>query len=90
MLVTDDVDAARKRAATVFAIYDQLPSYKTMMDREGVEGPADLAIVGTAAEVRDQVAALADIGVTDFGAGLFAANPDEAAATVEALQAVRS
>ncbi len=90
VLVTDDVDGARKRAATVFAVYDQLPSYKTMMDREGVAGPADLAIVGTAAEVRDQVAALADIGVTDFGAGLFASNPDEAAATVEALQAVRA
>ncbi|MEO5901797.1 MAG: LLM class F420-dependent oxidoreductase [Ilumatobacteraceae bacterium] len=90
VLVTDDVDAARKRAAKVFAIYDQLPSYKTMMDREGVAGPADLAIIGTAAEVRDQVASFADIGVTDFGAGMFPANADEAAATVAALQAVRA
>ena len=39
--------------------------------------------------MRDQVAALADIGVTDFGAGMFPANADEAAATVAAIQAVR-
>ena len=37
--VTDDVDAARTRAAQVFAVYDMLPSYKAMMDREGVGGP---------------------------------------------------
>lgn len=86
VLVTDDVDGARRRAAEVFAIYDQLPSYKTMMDREGVDGPAGLAIVGTEAEVRDQVRALAEIGVTDFGAGVFAANPDEEAATIAAVQ----
>ena len=28
--VTDDVDASRRRAAQVFAVYDTLPSYKTM------------------------------------------------------------
>ena len=51
--VTDDVDGARRRAAQVFAVYDTLPSYKTMMNREGVDGPGGLAIVGTEAEVRD-------------------------------------
>ncbi len=87
VLVTNDVDGARKRAANVFAVYDQLPSYKKMMDREGVDGPAGLAIVGTEAEVRDQVAALADVGVTDFNAGVFAANPDELEATRFAVHA---
>ncbi|MFT3853792.1 MAG: LLM class F420-dependent oxidoreductase [Ilumatobacteraceae bacterium] len=86
VLVTDDVDGARRRATQAFAIYDTLPSYKAMMDREGVDGPGGLAIVGTEAEVRDQVRALVDIGVTDFGAGVFAANPDEEAATVAAVQ----
>jgi 5,10-methylenetetrahydromethanopterin reductase len=86
VLVTDDVDGARKRAAQLFAVYDQLPSYKTMMDREGVDGPGGIAIVGSESEVRDQVRALADLGVTDFGAGIFAANPDEAAATLAAVQ----
>jgi F420-dependent oxidoreductase-like protein len=75
--VTDDVDAARARAAQVFAIYDTLPSYKTMMDREGVSGPKDLAVVGTEAEVRDQLAELAAIGVTDLNAGVFPGSPEE-------------
>ena len=83
--VTDDVDAARKRAAQVFAVYDSLPSYKTMMNREGVDGPGGLAIVGTEAEVRDQVAELAAIGVTDFNAGVFTSDPDEVARTQSVL-----
>ena len=37
-----------------------------MLDREGAEGPADVAIVGSAAEVAAQVRHLADIGATDF------------------------
>ena len=83
--VTDDVDGARKRAAEVFAVYDTLPSYKTMMNREGVDGPGGLAIVGTEAEVRDQVANLQAIGVTDFNAGVFSANPEERARTAAVL-----
>ncbi len=84
--VTNDVDAARKRAAKVFAMYDTLPSYKTMMDREGVDGPGGLAIVGTEAEVRDQVKELQSIGVTDFNAGIFTSDPDEQARTHSVLQ----
>src|SRR5262245_6492904 len=50
--VTDDADAARARAAEVFQVYGFLPSYRAMLDREGATGPADIAIVGTDAEVR--------------------------------------
>jgi F420-dependent oxidoreductase-like protein len=84
--VTDDVDAARKLAAQVFAVYDTLPSYKTMMNREGVDGPGGLAIVGTEAEVRDQVKELQSIGVTDFNAGVYTSDPDEQARTHAVLQ----
>jgi len=83
--VTDDVDSARKAAAQVFAVYDTLPSYKTMMNREGVDGPGGLAIVGTEAEVRDQVKELQAIGVTDFNAGIFTSNPEEIARTQSVL-----
>jgi 5,10-methylenetetrahydromethanopterin reductase len=79
--VTTDVDGAHERAAKVFAIYGQLPSYRAMLDREGVEGAADIALVGSAAEVTDRIGALADIGVTDFAAVEFGGDPDEAAAT---------
>lgn len=84
--VTDDVDAARARAAAVFAIYDTLPSYRAMMDREGVDGPGGLAIVGTESEVRDQISELASIGVTDFNAGLYSADPEELARTKAILR----
>ncbi len=86
--VTDDVAGARERAAKVFAIYGQLPSYRAMLDREGVAGPADIAIVGTESEVVDRVNALAGIGVTDFAAVDFAADPTEREATAGALARV--
>ena len=70
--VTDDPDGARARAAKVFEIYGQLPSYRAMLDREGAQGPADVAIVGDEDTVAGQITALADCGVTDFVAGEFA------------------
>ncbi len=70
--VTDDPDGARARAARVFEIYGQLPSYRAMLDREGAQGPADVAIVGGEDTVAGQITALADCGVTDFVAGEFA------------------
>lgn len=83
--VTADVAAAHERAAEVFAIYGQLPSYRAMLDREGAAGPADIAIVGSADEVVERVGALADIGVTDFAAVSFPGSADEAADTRSAL-----
>ena len=86
--VTSEVAAAHERAAEVFAIYGQLPSYRAMLDREGAAGPADIAIVGSAEEVVDRVGALADIGVTDFAAVSFPGSPDEAHDTRDALAAL--
>ena len=83
--VTDDVDAARERAAKVFAVYGQLPSYRAMLDREGAGGAEDIAVIGSAGEVVDRIGALADIGVTDFAAVEFGGDPDEVAATRAAL-----
>lgn len=64
--VTDDPAAARSKAAEVFSIYGTLPSYRAMLDREGASGPEDVAIVGTAAEVKAQVQRIGNIGATDF------------------------
>jgi 5,10-methylenetetrahydromethanopterin reductase len=74
--VTSDPDAARAAAAKAFAIYDTLPSYKAMLDREGAAGPADVALVGDEAAVAGQIAVLADAGVTDYVAGEFARGED--------------
>jgi len=84
--VTDDRQAAAVRAAEVFAGYGGLPSYRAMLDREGVAGPADIAIIGSADEVQERVGALAGIGVTEFAAVDFSATPEESADTREALK----
>lgn len=88
--VTDDVDGALARAEQVFAVYNTLPSYKAMMDREGVAGPQDLAIVGSEAEVRDRLSEMASVGVTDLNAAVFPGNPDEAGRTRSVLKSLAS
>jgi 5,10-methylenetetrahydromethanopterin reductase len=69
--ITNDIDGARTRAAKEFQVYGFLPSYRAMLDREGAEGPADVAIVGDEATVEKQVRALADAGVTEFVASIY-------------------
>jgi F420-dependent oxidoreductase-like protein len=76
--VTADPDAARELAARVFSIYGQLPSYRAMLDREGAEGPADVAFVGDESVVADQIHHLADIGVTDFTASPYGSDEERA------------
>ena len=82
--VTNDPDSARARAAKDLALYGTLPSYRAMLDREGLNGPEDVAIIGRADEVADRISALADCGVTSFG-GSAVGTRDERAATRETL-----
>ncbi len=82
--VTDDGDTARERAARDLVVYGTLPSYRAMIDREGLSGPEDIAIIGSAAEVGDRINALADCGVTSFAGSAFG-TLDEQAATRETL-----
>ena len=82
--VTDDVGAARSRAAENFAIYGQLPSYRAMLDREGAAGPEDVAIIGSAADVTERITALFEAGVTEFVAVPFSGG-DEAHRTLDTL-----
>jgi 5,10-methylenetetrahydromethanopterin reductase len=87
VMVTDDVEAGRARAAEEFAVYGTLPSYRAMLDREGVAGPEDLAVVGNADEVATRLAAVVDAGATTFVASEFGRR-DDRAATREALIAL--
>jgi F420-dependent oxidoreductase-like protein len=76
--VTADPDGARARAAKQFQMYGFLPSYRAMLDREGADGPGDVAIVGDEAEVGLQLDALAAAGVTEFVASIFGPREDRA------------
>ena len=69
--VTDDEAAARERAARLFESYGTLPSYRAMLDKEGVGGPSEVAIVGDEAAVSAQIERLGAIGATDFVANEF-------------------
>ncbi len=86
--VTADVDAARERAARNFQMYGTLPSYRAMLDREGVEGPAGVAVVGDEESVRAQLAHLGDVGATDFVANVFGSG-EERARTRAVLRSIR-
>ncbi|MET8776897.1 LLM class F420-dependent oxidoreductase [Nocardia sp. NPDC004654] len=64
--VTDDVEDARTRAEKAVGFYGGLPSYRAMLDREGVSGPVDLALIGSEDQVAARVREIADAGATDF------------------------
>ena len=76
--VTDDVDAARTRAARSFERYGQLPSYRAMLDREGVVGPAELLIAGSESDVERELQRIEAAGATDFNATTFGSADDQA------------
>ena len=86
--VTDDAAAARDRASKVFAMYGALPSYRAMLDREGLGGPADVAVVGDEATVRGELERIADAGVTDFCAAEFGSTEEERRRTRDVLQSL--
>ncbi len=85
--ITNDVDAARDYANNAFKMYGTLPSYRAMLDREGADGPGDVAILGDESTVRKALAELRDAGVSDFGAAVFPADADAAVRTREFLKA---
>ena len=55
--VTDDAPAAFEAASGYFRRYGDLPSYRRMLDIEGVESPAEVAIIGDEAGVEAQLRA---------------------------------
>ncbi|WP_410785483.1 TIGR03564 family F420-dependent LLM class oxidoreductase [Kribbella sp. C-35] len=58
--------AVRARFAKEFALAGQVPEYRAMFDREGVDGPADVLIVGDEGSIAKQLARIGDTGATDL------------------------
>lgn len=79
--VTDHPDDVKGLVAAVLDGYNDLPSYRTVMDHEGAAGPADVSLIGDEATVAAGVRAFADAGTTDFSALEFPTNPEEEART---------
>jgi F420-dependent oxidoreductase-like protein len=77
--VCDDGDAARERAAQLFALYGEIPTYRRILDRGGATGPADVCVVGDEAAVEARLRGFRDAGVTDLAATVFPVGEDHAA-----------
>ncbi len=72
IVVTDNRRDAYAELEKDLAIYGALPSYRAMLDREGLKSPADLALVGDEAELKDSIERIKASGVTDFSAAIMA------------------
>jgi 5,10-methylenetetrahydromethanopterin reductase len=88
--VTDDPEPARQFLAQILGTYATLPSYRAMLDIEGVQGIDGISLVGSEQEVTDGLAAVAEAGATDFAAVVMGGNPDELARTRNTLQSFMS
>lgn len=86
--VTDDPAPARAFLASVLSGYAELPSYRAMMDIEGVEGLGELSIVGDEDFVRESLAEIEQAGATDFTPVPMGGDPDEEARTMALLRDV--
>ncbi|AQA24113.1 F420-dependent oxidoreductase family protein [Rhodococcus sp. MTM3W5.2] len=75
--VTNDESAVRARIAAAFGLAGQVPEYRAVLDREGVAGPQDVAIVGDEGTVLREVQRLADAGVTEFMAAPFGTSQEQ-------------
>jgi F420-dependent oxidoreductase-like protein len=77
VVLTNDPFGAREAANKTFSIYGTLPSYRAMLDAEGLAGPGDLAIAGDAAEIERGIRSYMDAGASDFHAAAFAHGADQ-------------
>jgi F420-dependent oxidoreductase-like protein len=88
LCVTNDADSVKGFVAAALAGYNDLPSYRGVMDVDGAGGPADVSLIGTEAEVLAGIRSFADAGATDFAPVELTLNPDDAAPTRELLKGV--
>jgi F420-dependent oxidoreductase-like protein len=83
--VTDDFDAAYALARQTAARYRAVPSYAAVQDREGLDDPAQLHLIGTWERIVEGLDAYAAAGVTDFRLEVAAPDTESRDATRAAL-----
>jgi F420-dependent oxidoreductase-like protein len=84
--LTNDPDAAREKVSELLGMYANLPSYRAMLDIEGVAGPGDIAVVGDEKALDAALGRLRDIGVTDYDATIIPVDEGCEARTLDYLQ----
>jgi F420-dependent oxidoreductase-like protein len=88
VVLTTKVEETRAALAGPLAIYGQLPSYRDMLDREGLANPQDLALIGDEAALRADIDRIRDSGVTDFNAAIMATDDDSYKRTFDFLSSL--
>ncbi len=86
---TDDENAGRQSAAQSYARYGELVNYRRVLDIEGVESPAEVAVIGNESSIQRQLEAFAEGGATDFVANIFDV-PGETDSSQRAYDALKS
>ena len=87
--VTDDENAGRRKAAESYARYGDLVNYRRVLDIEGVESPAEVAVIGNESSIQSQLEAFAEGGATDFVGNIFDV-PGEPESGQRAYEALKS
>jgi F420-dependent oxidoreductase-like protein len=85
--LTDDAASAREAIDRAFSIYPKLPSYKAMMEIEGVERPSQIGLIGSEAQILEGIERIEEAGGTELVAAP-SGNGAERQATVELLGAL--
>jgi hypothetical protein len=83
--VTEDVGAARDRAARLFAAYEAIPTYQRILRRGTTANPVDVAVLGSAAHVHDRLRRFADAGATDICASVLGLDDDRESSRLRTL-----
>ncbi|GAB2668701.1 TIGR03564 family F420-dependent LLM class oxidoreductase [Nocardia goodfellowii] len=65
-VVTSDIEGARAEAVEQLAFYDQVPSYRRVIELEGAQRAADLAIIGDEETVAAGIQRYYDAGATEI------------------------
>lgn len=85
VVLTNAVEETRAALAEPLAIYGQLPSYRAMLDREGLAAPQDMALIGDETALRAGIRRIEESGVTDFNAAIMAGDGETFERTFEFL-----
>ena len=86
IVLTNDETSTRRAVGEILAHYGHIPSYRAMLDREGVAGPAELALVGDETRLDAELRRLEEIGVTDLDAALIPTDEGAEERTLDYLQ----
>ena len=85
--LTDDPAGARERTGRMLANYGGIPSYRAMLDKEGADGPGDVAILGGERALDEALDRLEAMGVSDFSASIMPVDPEAEGRTAAYLVA---